>query len=210
MPEPSDIEARFKVDTAQHRLTIAQDSGFYRFLRFHGPRPSWYWFDLITVPGTLVFQGDGEAFVFWRTRDMFQFFRSSPDRAYGPISPAYWATKLATDQGRARRYSPDLFRQIVFEEVEEATRGGALPGLVQAVRDDLAEHDLEHEYAAREWAESFLYWAPGGQQDRSPDFRFTDVFEWDAKAWNPWFLWACHAIVWGIARYDTAKAEGLS
>jgi hypothetical protein len=37
-------------------------------------------------------------------------------------------------------------------------------------------------------------------------FRFTDTYEWDFKDFDHGYLWACHAIVAGIAQYDAAKA----
>jgi hypothetical protein len=37
-------------------------------------------------------------------------------------------------------------------------------------------------------------------------FRFEDTWEWSFKDYDWWFLWACQAIVWGIAQYDAAKA----
>ena len=40
-------------------------------------------------------------------------------------------------------------------------------------------------------------------------FTFTDVWEWEFKDYHWWFLWACHAIVWGIAQYDAAKAPAV-
>lgn len=36
-------------------------------------------------------------------------------------------------------------------------------------------------------------------------FQFHDAHEWDLRDYAWWFLWACHAIVWGIAQYDAAK-----
>ena len=38
-------------------------------------------------------------------------------------------------------------------------------------------------------------------------FTFTDTWDWDFKDYCWWFLWACHAIVWGIAQYDAVKAS---
>lgn len=34
---------------------------------------------------------------------------------------------------------------------------------------------------------------------------FRGTWEWDFRGYDWRFLWACHAIVWGIARYDEAK-----
>jgi hypothetical protein len=38
-------------------------------------------------------------------------------------------------------------------------------------------------------------------------FRFSDTWEWDLRDFEHSYLWACHAIVAGIARYDAAKAQ---
>ncbi|NUP45234.1 MAG: hypothetical protein HOY76_51485 [Streptomyces sp.] len=40
-------------------------------------------------------------------------------------------------------------------------------------------------------------------------FRFSDVWEWSFSDYDWMFLWACHAIVWGIARYDRLRSCGL-
>lgn len=45
--------------------------------------------------------------------------------------------------------------------------------------------------------------------ERIPGFSFSDVWEWDFKAYSWHFLWACHAIVWGIRRYDRVTRYGL-
>jgi hypothetical protein len=36
-------------------------------------------------------------------------------------------------------------------------------------------------------------------------FTFDGVEEWRTHDFGWWFLWACHAIVWGIRQYDAAK-----
>lgn len=37
-------------------------------------------------------------------------------------------------------------------------------------------------------------------------YQFEDWSEWRLRDFSPHFLWACHAIRWGIAQYDAAKA----
>jgi hypothetical protein len=37
-------------------------------------------------------------------------------------------------------------------------------------------------------------------------YQFDDWSEWRLRDYSPHFLWACHAIRWGIAQYDAAKA----
>ncbi|HEY9410227.1 MAG TPA: hypothetical protein VIP77_11660 [Jiangellaceae bacterium] len=45
--------------------------------------------------------------------------------------------------------------------------------------------------------------------DQVAGFDFQDASEWDLRDYGWWFLWACHAIVWGIRRYDKATRYGL-
>ncbi|MEV7870133.1 hypothetical protein AB0P17_29495 [Streptomyces sp. NPDC088124] len=40
-------------------------------------------------------------------------------------------------------------------------------------------------------------------------FTFSDTWEWQLRDYDWWFLWACHAIVAGIARYDRLTGYGL-
>jgi hypothetical protein len=39
----------------------------------------------------------------------------------------------------------------------------------------------------------------------TPPFQFHDVWEWSFSDYEWQFLWACHAINWGIRQYDAAK-----
>lgn len=52
-------------------------------------------------------------------------------------------------------------------------------------------------------------WASDGRHEvvtrRSEGFTFYDTWEWSFSDYSWGFLWACHAIVWGIGRYDAAK-----
>lgn len=44
---------------------------------------------------------------------------------------------------------------------------------------------------------------------RDLTFTFSDTWEWQLQDFNWWFLWACHAILAGIARYDRLRYYGL-
>jgi hypothetical protein len=188
------IADRFARETAEHQMTVLRDDGLYRHLRFRGDR-IFYWFDLITVPGTLIFQGDGQSFVFSRTEDMFEFFRGP----VGRINPQYWAEKLTSIRdGRAgvKVYSEDLFRQQVIESfVESAQCGGVPRGTGRALRERVLDDEggyLGFEAEARRLLNEFEH----------DGFQFSDTWEWDVREHDWWFLWACHAIVWGIACHD--------
>lgn len=185
-----------------HKMTVLHDDGLYRHLRFKSPDHGTYWFELTTVPGALIFRGDGESFVFARTRDMFEFFRGSRE---GSINPTYWQEKLTSDRDAAFKYDEDSFRTQVWEHVRQY--GSEYRGLAKAVQEhffDGWEYDTGFEENARAALDSFSY-EPEPVQVLKP-FTFTDTWEWNFKGFDWWFLWVCQAIVWGIARYDEAKA----
>lgn len=206
MSAGQDALERFKKDAADHVMIVAHDDGLYRHLQFRNPDTSMYWFDVITAPGVLLFQGDGDAFVWRRVQDMFAFFRGP----IGRINPWYWEEKLVANQAQATRYDADLLRARVAEDVAEAVASNpALSGLPAAaamyIYDELSadeSHDLQ-------MVMEFRYWIDPADESkrpyRTPDFEFTDAWDWTIRDHHWWYLWACHAIVWGIAQYDVEK-----
>jgi hypothetical protein len=192
---------RFQSDTAGHRMTVLHDDGLYRHLRFARPETGLYWFDLVTWAGHLSFTGDGQAFTFARTRDMFEFFRSSS--GYG-INPTYWSEKLVTGHKAAESYSTAVFDERVADVLAEAEN--TYPGVTAAWKEHVHDHDTSYEQPARDALDDFTFLSEDAPQTLRP-FRFVDTWEWNLKSWDWWFLWACHAIVWGIGQYDAARAE---
>ncbi|GHG97402.1 hypothetical protein ACFORH_42775 [Amycolatopsis roodepoortensis] len=190
-----EILRRFKPETAEHEMTVAHDEGLYRHLKFRHTGTcysGYYWFDLITVPGALIFQGDGDGFIFQRVEDMFEFFRGP----VGRINPAYWQEKVVSGREGLLTYSEKAFRDKVIEEFRDACAVGVPRGTGRALREQILADDyaeIHYEQGAREAVELFEH----------DGFEFSDVDDWDLKDFNWWFLWACHAIVWGIAYYDT-------
>lgn len=211
----ADIATRFTNDTAEHQMTVLHDDGLYRNLRFRSPAHGMYWFDLITTPGTLIFQGDGDSFVFSRIKDMFAFFRGPA----GQINPSYWSEKLTSGREQVKRYDQDLLQKhvedLVAEIIEDEAEAAESPeecvmtGLVDAVRAEIVDELTGDEAIDRDLVEQFRY-NPSHQTGREePDFEFTDTWEWDCRDYHWWFLWACHAIVWGISQYDSHHEKAL-
>ncbi|MEV7013476.1 hypothetical protein [Streptosporangium sp. NPDC051022] len=236
----SDIAERFRRETADHVMEIKHDDDLYRHLRFMEPKHSSYWFDLITVPGALIFRGDGESFVFSRLPDMFEFFRGP----VGRINPHYWAEKLTSDRDSVMKYNQGLFEQLVKEHVAEAIINRSAPrGISRAIKELFETGDITWEGGARRALEEFEYRTfkasckCGDAEtftddldatmresrhvrehirdvsvthrtsvERTGSFSFSDVWEWNFRDYDWWFLWALHGIVWGIAQYDAAKA----
>lgn len=195
-----------RVTDRPHEMTILHDEGLYRHLLFKSPDHGTYWFELITAPGSLTFRGDGESFVFARSKDMIEFFRSS-SWCKG-INPTYWQEKLTSDRDAALKYDEESFRAQVWEHVRHY--GQEYRGLAKAVQEHFFDgwDDTGFEENARAALDSFSYEPEPVQV--LPPFRFTDTWEWSFKGFDWWFLWACQAIVWGIARYDEAKAAVLT
>lgn len=182
-----------------HELTILHDDGLYRHLRFKSPDTSNYWFDLITWPGVLTVRGDfGDAYTFARITNMFEFFRGHQ------INPHYWSEKLDGGRGRVMKYSETLFRQAVWEHVR--LYGQEHRGLAKAVQahffDRRSDFDISREDEAREALDAFKFTGEG----YVGPFEFVDTWEWSFRDFDWTFLWACQAIVFGIARYDETKA----
>jgi hypothetical protein len=201
MIQHPDILRRFTLETTEHVMTVAHDDGLYRHLKFRHTGKNYsgyYWFDLITVPGSLIFRGDGESFVFARLPDMFEFFRES---AYnGQPNPTYWDEKVTSDQDSLKKFSYDKFVARVKEEfIETARNGGVPPGTGKALLELAEDYDLHYEVNARQFLDDFEH----------DGFSFYDVCEWDFRDYDWWFLWACQAIVWGIAYYDTGVRPPL-
>lgn len=203
---PEDIALRFAAETSAHQMTVLHDEALYRHLRFRNPASSFYWFDLITWPGNLVFRGDGTSYAFARETDMFEFFRFSRGR----INPGYWSEKLTSDRDSIKRYDQEIFEAKVKEAFVEAVRDGRAPrGLGKAVREEILDtEEIGWEDGAHRVLRDFAFFKnPADRYDyrKSPDFQFNDAWEWSFRDYDWWFLWACHGIAWGISQYDAAR-----
>lgn len=198
MSDYPEIAARFARDTQAHEMTVLHDDGLYRHLHYMNPRNSEYWFEIVTWPGSLAMRGDvGDGYLFTRLDDMFQFFRAA--HRWG-INPHYWAEKLGGGRRSVTEYSEELLRQRVVEQfVEDARWGGVPAGTGKHLRTWVLDEDLSDEHAARNVLEDFAY----------QGYEFKDLWAWDFHDYDPSYLWACHAIVWGIGRYDKACGYGL-
>ncbi|MFJ6215116.1 hypothetical protein ACIQGZ_17530 [Streptomyces sp. NPDC092296] len=189
---------RFARETADHEMTVLHDDGLYRHLVFADPDGGFFRFDLITWPHNLFIRGDGFSFGFsvYPTDDMFGLFRGS---SHGGINPGYWQEKVTA--GKVWDWSEEKFRTWLVVEVASAE--SRHPGLVEAVGEQILhsdEHSTEYAETARHAVASFSH--------RDYRLRLPDEWElsFDDYSWE--FLFACHAIVWGIARYDAQCTAG--
>jgi hypothetical protein len=192
------IAARFARETDGHQMAVLHEDGLYRHLRFENPQcGSIYRFDLITWPHGLLIRGDGPNFVFslYPTVDLLDMFRRTAK--VGDINADYWAEKVLA--GKVQDWSEEKFRTWL---VQEAAKDEArCPGLVEAVGRQILfsdEHNTEYRGTAEYALASFAH--------RDYRLRFPDRWEESFEDYSWEFLWACHAIRWGIAQYDAVKA----
>jgi hypothetical protein len=191
------IRDQFVKDIAQHQIDIQLDQGVFRHVVFKRPNTIHQMFSLTTTPGRLVYGGDMGCFVFERTADMFAFFRRDMER-FAP-NFGYWHEKLiAVDRhGGATQPSVDKFRENLERYIEDYDLTGEEIGQVREFIDEavtLFEDECPHD----------AYVEVGNFELRDYLF-FTDFFETSNDDYTISYLWACHAIQWGIAKYDKAK-----
>lgn len=193
---------QFLQDVAQHKMTVLRDDGVYRHIRFKAPGTLDMHFDLITWPGYLCYTGDMGTYVFTRLTDMFEFFRTKPERDAGLyINLGYWAEKcVAADRDGIKEYSADKFRSVIAEYVDgwrEEHGWDEMPeGLREEVDDVLSAAD-DGEYAAHDAVYRFSY-----ADDEHGKFEFSDFFEYSLHEYTFRFVWCCYALAWGIRVYD--------
>lgn len=195
MTDYPEIAARFARDTAAHQMTVLHDDGLYRHLKLADPAGNFYRFDIVTWPHNLFLRGDGFSFGFavWPTEDMFDVFRGSRS---GGINPGYWQEKVTA--GKVRDWSEELFRAWVLDEATKAE--AQHPGAIKAVTRQILhsdEHSLEYQGTAEYAVASFHH----------HDFRLRIPHEWekDFQDYSWEFLFACHAVLFGIDQWDASR-----
>lgn len=186
-----DVSARFQADISKHQLTILRDDAVNRHLRFRRPATGCMGFDILTWAGHLCYTGDMGTWVFSRLQDMFEFFRGEH------INPAYWAEKtLAVDRHAGlSKFSAECFQENVLKELE-----GVSPDDIERAKDEVLSCAHDGEYRAYDAAINF--------QAGDGSYPMQDFWELNCREFGFLYLWACHAIQWGIAQYDKAKEGG--
>lgn len=224
-------EERFLSDIARHRMTVLRDDASGRHVRFQEPGTLLYHFELVTWPSHLCISGDCGAYVFARTHDMFEFFRTDrmvrcPGRLY--INPSYWAEKVVAESRHSgvRKYVPDLFRAAVKEKFDAAMAGDIDEAAMthaevspHARRDAAMADRLDQaaEKRADIWREieaQVLAWGDDEYEAQlavhrfeHEGFRFQDFHERDLEDYTFRFIWNLYAVAWGVKQYDLAKAQ---
>jgi len=208
-------EADFLRDVAQHEMTILHDAGEFRHIQFKKPGSSSFSFTITTFPGYPVMTGDMGSWVFTRLRDMFEFFRTDPERRTGLyINRGYWAEKLVATDSNGRHssgceeYDPDKFRRAIYSEALHLCREAASFGLTKDERWFLLEKlKCVRDAGLDDEGEAYREVAEFGFDHKklSHPLSICDFFEHNLKRWTYHYTWGCYAIAWAIQQYDARE-----
>lgn len=109
-----------------------------------------------------------------------------------------WDKKISGFWAEYNTEYEDEARRAVHEFAFGAFKGSCTCGGTELFDDRYDSIDWKDEHTAEGCAATI--------EEQDP-FGFTDVVDWDLTDYSWWYLWACHAIVWGIGQYDTAKKQ---
>ena len=164
MSEPyTCTKPQFLREVATHVMTVERDDGNSRHLKFRRPGTGCYWFDIITWPGALCFNGDHGCWVFMRLTDMFEFFRNER----GEINRSYWAEKLVScGRDGVKKYDRDIFVRNIVDYVRQHFAGEDKTGLTQlfkAIREGVLYH-ADNDHDGPQAAYDFEHQMPDGSK----------------------------------------------
>jgi hypothetical protein len=186
---------RFKVDVANHQLTVLHHDGLYRHLRYANGNRDIARVAVITWPGGCTITGDHGSYTFTGNQDMFRLFLQTSSAG---INPGYWAERIRNDPATLRGFSSDKFREHVLAAVEDARGRYPMDQLRAAVEAEVLNDDLEAEAEAeaRSTLDAFVF--PdylNTNVNAGNRFRFERSWEWDLTDWSWPYLWCCHAVL---------------
>lgn len=187
---------RFLKTVRQHKLTIVRNDGVNHHLKFSDGTFNCA-FEIVTWEGSLCITGDCGTYVFERTSDMFEFFRS----AISPleINPHYWGEKLVSTSvtGGYKEFSYELFLDAVKADFEdwEFESDEQKEQIWEDVQNDVLDQAANGEaYAV----------AAIGDYRSEADHSFTDFYEHNIEVFTHHYLWNLYAIVYVIGEFDKA------
>ncbi|ODN41123.1 hypothetical protein [Piscirickettsia litoralis] len=186
---------------AKHEMIVGNDNGLNRHISFSRSGASDYSFQLTTWENHLCISGDMGTYVFWRKRDMFNFFR---EPKVHQINPDYWSEKLDAVgvNDDCREFCIDSFKAALLEYFDDC-EFDCLENK-EKMREEIKNEILicEDEHEAIAYVRNF-----DSQYDEY--FDFYDFFEsW--RSWKPFtwrYIFCLRATVWGISQYDAYKAQ---
>jgi hypothetical protein len=136
-------------------------------------------------------------FVFERTPDMFSFFRK--DKHEREPNYHYWHQKLvAIDRHGSEETSVDKFRANLEEYETDELTDEQKQEVKEFIKNVVSTYEEEGPQIAYKEVYDF-------ELEGYPNDFFSDFFERSDKIYTLHYEWACHAIQWGIEKYDASK-----
>jgi len=185
-------------------MKIKMENGVYRHVYFGDPKTGNMSFSLVTWPGFLCMSGDMGEFVFERLDDMFHFFRAGTEYRKSQkvwVNAGYWGEKLRAGSSPKEDFDRDTFVRSMIRDFRESFPPGE-PGRWETweeLKDELKWTDMESIEQVLQFAYDFRDWKGN---------KLFDVpYEWSSTVENSRFLWACHAISWGVNLYWNSKEQ---
>lgn len=201
-------EERFLRDVENHSIEIIKDDGVHRHIKFSNNGSSVYRIDLITWPGCLCIRSDCGTYVFSRTNDMFEFFRTEEyDINYNKsglsINPGYWGEKLLSIDRNSgyKEFDMEIFKERVRDHFESymcsnIDEDDEKNELWEEIENEVISECYQNEWHAYAAVNNFRY----------NNITFRDFFDsGGTESYTPNYIWCLHAIAWGIKKYDEAK-----
>ena len=191
------VHEQLQNHTIEVRLLQETEHGRYLHLRCSNNGSSNQMFNVLAVPGRLMYFGDMGSYVFERTNDMIAWFGA--DNGRDPDF-RYLAEKvIAQDKcDGLKQKSKARFKEVLEGYIDDEQEMGAdlVKEIRLAINTLLNQWDeLGPERAISEAIEFYL------GPSHKPTFQFVELWDFSFDEYTGRFLWACHAIRWAIRRY---------
>jgi hypothetical protein len=187
--DAASIKRQFLAAYKDATTTILHDDGLYRHIRVKGRH--YYRFELITWPGSLFVNAEGDGYTFARLLDMFEFFRHGDAAANLDPNFSYWAEKLYDSRSqKVRAFDYDAFARDIESEIA-------------TIADERRARDIRHDF---EWECHQSEGSCHAFLSRHEEFESLRS-ESDWHDWTFRYAYACFAICFGIQEYDRLKAD---
>ncbi len=200
-------EEKFLGDVKDHQIYILKDDGVYRHLVFMNANgSSCQKFELVTFPGCLVYTGNMGCYTFRRELDMFHLFNKKK------INPSYWGEKCTSEDSYSGmvEYSKEVFGNEVEKWIKDWAHDQRAEGVeeevisseLERIEDEILAEGPTNEYEARDLIYAYT---PTENFPGTCPINFDDFWEIKLTEATHRYLWACHAIRWGVEQYFNLK-----
>lgn len=190
---------RFLSTVKNHEMTIINDDGLNRHLRFKEPHTNNRYFDIVTWKGHLCITGDMGCAVYSRTEDMFDFFDTGEDLG---INLRYWTQKeVATSIfGQNYNFDPTILPELLNEWKDNWIEDNDPSD--EEIRD--VEYEIERcEFGSMCEVSDFLY-DPPEELEHIID---QDWWEYEFETVSVHHIWRLFAITYAVREYKKYKGE---